>query len=86
VTARPLLSSLGGRTYLAPTLVRLADPGQGREPEWGQPPLLGFEAPFPLATITQVTGEQEARLTEAADLTHRLAGRRGPAGRTEGSR
>jgi len=86
VTARPLLSSLGTGACLAPTLVRLASPGQDGQPDWGQPPLLGFEAPFPLATIMQVTGAQEARLTAAADLTHRLAGHRVPAGRTGGGR
>ncbi len=80
MTARALLSFAAGHTFLAPTLVRLADPDQGLAPEWGRPPLLGFEAPFPLATIMRVTGEQEARLTAAADLTHRpaerIAGRR----------
>lgn len=86
VTARPLLSRLGAVTCLAPTLVRLASPGQDGQPDWGQPPLLGFEAPFPLATIMQVTGAQEARLTAAADLTHRLAGHRVPAGWTGGGR
>lgn len=85
VTSRPLLSILGGLTYLAPTLVRLAGPDPASEPEWGEPPLLGFEAPFPLATIMRVTGEQAARLTKAAEETHRVTGRTGRAGEAGGS-
>jgi hypothetical protein len=72
LTARPVVSNSGGLTYLAPTLVRLADERPVSEPEWGRPSLLGFEAPFPLATIMRVTSEQEARLTRAADVIHRV--------------
>ena len=75
ITSRPLLTDVGGVTYLAPALVRLADPAPTDEPDWGEPPLLGFEAPFPLVTIMRVTSEQQARLTGTADLVHRLGQR-----------
>ena len=70
-TSRPLIAEVDGVTYLAPALVRLADPAPTDEPDWGRPPLLGFEAPFPLVTIMRVTSEQQARLTGTADLIHR---------------
>jgi dienelactone hydrolase len=70
LTRRPIHSRDGQLSYLAPTLIRLASPAA--EPAWGDPALLGFEAPFPLATITRVTAAQAAALTGAADMVHRL--------------
>ena len=86
ITSRPLLDDAGGVTYLAPTLIHLANPAPTEEPDWGRPPLLGFEAPFPLVTIMRVTGEQQARLTETADVIHRLGPRDGLATRTGAGR
>jgi hypothetical protein len=80
-TSRPLLTDVGGVTFLAPALMRLADPAPTDEPDWGEPPLLGFEAPFPLVTIMRVTNEQQARLTQTADLIHRLGQREDQAAR-----
>lgn len=71
LTRRPIHSRDGHRSYLAPTLIRLADRPADRL-AWGDPALLGFEAPFPLATITRVTAAQAAALTAGADLVHRL--------------
>ncbi len=71
VTRRPIVSRDGPLTYLAPTLIRLADRPQ-EALSWGNPSLLGFEAPFPLATIIRVTGDQGAALTKAANTVHQL--------------
>ncbi|MHA6762985.1 hypothetical protein [Streptacidiphilus sp. PAMC 29251] len=87
VTVRPLLSSdasATGTARLAPTVVRLAEPPspaaplspaarpRAVAPAWGDPALLGFEAPFPLATVLRVTPGQAAALTAGADLVHHL--------------
>jgi acyl-CoA reductase-like NAD-dependent aldehyde dehydrogenase len=56
VTCRPIASRHGHLSYLAPTLIRLADRPHA-ELGWGEPPLLGFEAPFPLATIVRLTAD-----------------------------
>jgi hypothetical protein len=72
VTGRPVLSQAGRLAYLAPTLIQLAaPPGQARL-AWGDPPLLGFEAPFPLAAVIQVSPAQAAALAGSADLVRRL--------------
>ena len=55
LTGRPILSHAGRLTYLAPTLIRLADPPDRGQLAWGDPALLGFEAPFPLATVIKVS-------------------------------
>jgi hypothetical protein len=73
VTRRPIVSHDGPLTYLAPTLIRLADrPPEGPPLIWQNPSLLGFEAPFPLATIVRVTADQAAALTQAAGIVHQL--------------
>jgi hypothetical protein len=72
LTHRPVLSRAGPLTYLAPTLIRLEDQPDPGQPDWGNPALLGFEAPFPLATISQVSAAQAAALTSTADLVRRL--------------
>lgn len=71
MTGRPIVSPDGKLSYLAPTLIRLADRPHA-DLGWGNPPLLGFEAPFPLATITRVTPRQADGLTRTADTVHRL--------------
>jgi hypothetical protein len=81
LTGRPILSQAGRLTYLAPTLIRLADQPEGAQLAWGDPALLGFEAPFPLATVSKVSPAQAAALASSADLVHRL-----PAARTSRGR
>jgi hypothetical protein len=79
LTRRPVLSRAGSLTYLAPTLIRLADQPDRGQLAWGNPALLGFEAPFPLATIIEVSDAQAAALIRTADLVQRLpAARTGP--------
>lgn len=57
ITTRPLLQRHGARTFLAPTLVQLGDPGNAHTPH----PLLGRELPFPFAAICRPgTGLTEA--------------------------
>jgi hypothetical protein len=70
-TTRPLLGRAGDHHYLAPALFRLADTGSST-PSWGDPPLLGFEAPFPLATVIQMSEVGAAALAAGADRVHRL--------------
>jgi hypothetical protein len=85
VTRRPVLSMTGRLTYLAPTLIRLADQPEPATLAWGDPALLGFEAPFPLATVSRVSPAQEAALARTADLVHRLGpatDRAGPEGQS----
>ncbi|GAA1964993.1 aldehyde dehydrogenase family protein [Kitasatospora viridis] len=65
-TRRPLLSTAAdGSRYLAPTLV-------GVEPRSGTHPLLGFEPPFPFATVLRATPEQAAALAADGGVTHHI--------------
>jgi hypothetical protein len=72
LTSRPVLSAVAETVYLAPTLVRLPARLAGGRTWAGLHPLFGFEAPFPLATIMQVTAGQAHRLAGQADITHQV--------------
>jgi hypothetical protein len=79
-TRRPILAEAGGAAYLTPTLLRLAPARPGDPPAWGRPALLGFEAPFPLASVVAVDDRRAAALAAGADLVHRLPRRAGEGG------
>ncbi|MFE9422571.1 hypothetical protein ACFYNO_06375 [Kitasatospora sp. NPDC006697] len=64
-TRRPLLDTAGGSTYLAPALL-------GPAPGGGPHPLLGFEPPFPFATVLRATPDQAAALAGDSGITHQV--------------
>ncbi|MEY9932642.1 hypothetical protein ABH926_007293 [Catenulispora sp. GP43] len=69
LTARPVLGSHDGTAFLAPTLFLL----EGREDAaWDDPALMGYEAPFPVASVLAVTSQQAETLTAGADVVHRM--------------
>jgi hypothetical protein len=72
VTSRPVLTTAGPLTYLAPTLLSWRLP-PGAPGGWtGAHPLAGLEMPFPFATITGGSAAQAAAFSAAAGVTHHI--------------
>jgi hypothetical protein len=67
-TRRPIVTTAGGRTILAPTLVQL-----DHAPDH---PLIGFEVPFPFASIVAVDPAGAAAITARSLYVHDLTDRR----------
>jgi acyl-CoA reductase-like NAD-dependent aldehyde dehydrogenase len=63
-TSRPVVVECAGRTFLAPTLVQVAAAGGH--------PLVGFEVPFPFATITAVDPAAASVLAARSLFTYDL--------------
>ncbi|KLL11685.1 hypothetical protein FrCorBMG51_10055, partial [Protofrankia coriariae] len=70
VTTRPLLHRHGPLVFLAPTLIRLADPGTPDAPH----PLVGRELPFPFAAVLRAGPALADAVQQRSLFVHTMPG------------
>jgi hypothetical protein len=76
-TARPLLQRCGAEVFLAPALIRLAEPGTADAPH----PLLAYELPFPFASISQADPRLTAAVRQSSLFVYAAPGCTGSEGK-----